>query len=702
MDLGKPLTQRRRSERVSESLPVVIRGIDLLGQPFEERTSTLNFNLHGCRYASKHHLPKNTWVTLELPRDPRRRSVRARVAWIQRPHSVREFFQIAVELESPGNIWGFEPAPGDWVEPAAAPETDLSTEAIPVKTSADHTVTLASILEKHAAAPGSDSIPAAADMAAVDPPPDSGHPLPRELADELRRHTDEHLARMSDEFQRTRASVAQARDEAASDLAALRKEQRSASEIAARLEQLRAEIELGVASRVDLQTSSTASAHVEAALAACKQHLDRETALARDQWAELLQSSLDSGMKRLAERLAERSQEALREAERAAAQIEARIAPRLDRVPELVRELETHQTQVEESLRLHRERLRQLSEVSQRDVSAQAASAVSELRGQCEAARTESLLRHAAELNESSARASHAATESMARTSEQTEQQVRAHLGSLAEQSLSFAGAAMEGKAEEAVRTFSERLGEESTARAIQAREQIEASAAAAISFSAQRLDEAAEIAAASFGQVLRGVAERESAQFVETSRSIVTSGEADLRESSARIRHEWEASAGASLEGLRSRMAAQLEQSMQDGRAALAGEFAVLLEGFRAERDSWRAEWAASLDQLSTAAAEQYRSRLHADGESWMSTSVQRLNEHGQSVIETLMLSADAALRDSCSKIFEGLAGALRERSGMPGITASGIAGFAPSLNRDVPEAPIPHNEAASGQVTA
>ena len=124
--MNQPSTERRRSERVSESLPLIVRGIDLLGQPFEERTTTLAFNLHGCRYTSKHHLPRNTWVTLDLPQgvaqgagQPNagtnsdagatgnsRTTLRARVAWVQRPHSIRDFFQIAVELESPANIWG--------------------------------------------------------------------------------------------------------------------------------------------------------------------------------------------------------------------------------------------------------------------------------------------------------------------------------------------------------------------------------------------------------------------------------------------------------------------------------------------------------------------------------------------------------------------------------------------------------------------
>src|SRR4029077_20040250 len=67
VDSAQPSTERRRSERVSYSLPLIVRGVDLLAQPFEERPATLAFNLHGCRYASKHHLPKNTWITLELP-----------------------------------------------------------------------------------------------------------------------------------------------------------------------------------------------------------------------------------------------------------------------------------------------------------------------------------------------------------------------------------------------------------------------------------------------------------------------------------------------------------------------------------------------------------------------------------------------------------------------------------------------------------
>ncbi len=110
-------SQKRRTTRIVQAVPLTVTGVDALGRPFQERTSTLIINCHGCRYQSKHYVLKNMWVTFEVPhneagREPR--SVRARVSWIQRPRTVRELFQIGVELEVSGNVWGIAFPPGDW------------------------------------------------------------------------------------------------------------------------------------------------------------------------------------------------------------------------------------------------------------------------------------------------------------------------------------------------------------------------------------------------------------------------------------------------------------------------------------------------------------------------------------------------------------------------------------------------------------
>ena len=109
--------RKRRSSRIVQAVPLVVTGVDALGRPFVERTSSLIINCHGCRYQSKHYVLKNMWVTLEIPhaeagRPPRQ--VRGRVAWIQRPRTVRQLFQVALELELPGNVWGIGFPPEDW------------------------------------------------------------------------------------------------------------------------------------------------------------------------------------------------------------------------------------------------------------------------------------------------------------------------------------------------------------------------------------------------------------------------------------------------------------------------------------------------------------------------------------------------------------------------------------------------------------
>src|ERR1700751_4250555 len=109
--------RKRRSTRIVQAVPLQVTGVDALGRPFVERTSSLILNCHGCRYQSKHYVLKNMWAKLEIRNadsDQPSRTVRGRVAWIQRPRTVRQLFQVALELETPGNVWGIGFPPEDW------------------------------------------------------------------------------------------------------------------------------------------------------------------------------------------------------------------------------------------------------------------------------------------------------------------------------------------------------------------------------------------------------------------------------------------------------------------------------------------------------------------------------------------------------------------------------------------------------------
>ena len=143
--------RKRRSTRIVQAVPLVVTGVDALGRPFVERTSSLIINCHGCRYQSKHYVLKNMWVTMEIPHQESGqppRTVRGRVAWIQRPRTVRQLFQVALELEVSGNVWGIAFPPEDWVgfpelaqgatKLDAAPETLSLPPAVAERDAASH------------------------------------------------------------------------------------------------------------------------------------------------------------------------------------------------------------------------------------------------------------------------------------------------------------------------------------------------------------------------------------------------------------------------------------------------------------------------------------------------------------------------------------------------------------------------------------
>jgi hypothetical protein len=131
--------QKRRTTRIVQAVPLTVTGVDALGRPFQERTSTLIINCHGARYQSKHYVLKNMWVTLEVPHNEagrEARTVRGRVTWIQRPRTVRELFQIGVELEISGNVWGIAFPPGDWFpfpDSTSSPNLEIPTQPEPLQ-----------------------------------------------------------------------------------------------------------------------------------------------------------------------------------------------------------------------------------------------------------------------------------------------------------------------------------------------------------------------------------------------------------------------------------------------------------------------------------------------------------------------------------------------------------------------------------------
>ncbi|HXN98935.1 MAG TPA: hypothetical protein VN881_07670 [Candidatus Acidoferrales bacterium] len=107
----------RRSTRVEQAIPLKVEGVDSFRGPYSEQVSTQTISCHGFKYLSKHQVLANALVVLELQDKKANAALcaRGRVKWIERPQDPSGLFLTAVELESPGNIWGIDSPPQDWL-----------------------------------------------------------------------------------------------------------------------------------------------------------------------------------------------------------------------------------------------------------------------------------------------------------------------------------------------------------------------------------------------------------------------------------------------------------------------------------------------------------------------------------------------------------------------------------------------------------
>ena len=135
--------QKRRSSRIEKAFPLAVQGVDALRAPYREEVTTSTISCHGCTYKMKHEVLPGEIVILDMmqrAKGPSESSNRARVKWIQKLNSAAEpAYDVAVEFEIAGNIWGLPSPPEDWfpaqgskaAEPNSGRELRLVTRTEP-------------------------------------------------------------------------------------------------------------------------------------------------------------------------------------------------------------------------------------------------------------------------------------------------------------------------------------------------------------------------------------------------------------------------------------------------------------------------------------------------------------------------------------------------------------------------------------------
>lgn len=102
----------QRSTRLRLEIPVLFASLDR-NQEFSELCKTTVVNAHGCGLIAHRALEYGTPVRVEIRTS--KRDATARVAKVLSLGGQPESWLLGIELDQPGNFWGIEYAPADWM-----------------------------------------------------------------------------------------------------------------------------------------------------------------------------------------------------------------------------------------------------------------------------------------------------------------------------------------------------------------------------------------------------------------------------------------------------------------------------------------------------------------------------------------------------------------------------------------------------------
>lgn len=109
---------KRRSSRISKSIMLAVKSIDASRAPYREEVTTGSISCHGCTYKMRHEPRSGDIVVLDTGLSSAGHSgfpSRARVKSIQRLNTSNDpTYNVGVEFEIAGNIWGIPSPPADW------------------------------------------------------------------------------------------------------------------------------------------------------------------------------------------------------------------------------------------------------------------------------------------------------------------------------------------------------------------------------------------------------------------------------------------------------------------------------------------------------------------------------------------------------------------------------------------------------------
>jgi hypothetical protein len=267
------------------------------------------------------------------------------------------------------------------------------------------------------------------------------------------------------------------------------------------------------------------------------------------------------------------------------------------------------------------------------------------------------------ELEAKAMETTHSTFEALFKSADWYEKKVQTQMQAALENGLEQAGADLREKAGEMSSLFASELDHYSRSYVEHARGQMDDHAREAAERASQQMLQASDNAAADFAKRSDQLAREQSESLTAKANAAFDQNAARIDTYAAQVRAKLESDARSLAGEFQRVLVQQTRNGLAQGKQELTSQLDQAKDSLRTEGQILERQLQVSAQSLQMKAMEDYKQRLENASSTWLLTTVTRLNQQSQGLIDQLAVSAEKKLRATCNTVFAEMGETLRQR---------------------------------------
>jgi hypothetical protein len=406
-----------------------------------------------------------------------------------------------------------------------------------------------------------------------------------------------------------------------------------------------------------LQAASTEwGRRAESMLAAQSTEMDRRAEASVAGMAQRLQPLLESAGHDTIEKLA--------------GELEQRISPQISGAMDILNKLTFNRDEADKAVATHQQRIFQASERSLQDSAARGKELLAQIEKEFSESAGSVSARWLAEIETRATDTSHSTFESLYKSADWYEKKIQAQMQSTLEKGIDLATSRLREKAAEMSGLFASELDHYSRSYVEHARGQMHEHSRDAAEIGSRQITEAGDLAASKFTERAAQLGQEQLDAYAAKTKSAFEQSASQMEAHVAQVGSKLESDARNFAAEFQKAISQHGQQTLTLGKQELALQIDQAKDALLLETQSLERRFQASLSSLGSAAMDEHKQRLENASNSWLLTTVAKLNQQSTGLIEDLTKTTETRLKTVCGNVFAEMGETLRQR--MAGLTAA------------------------------